>query len=105
MVSIKFHFKKIDLVIYLPIIENKGKKYTDYLVTFRNRQSGQTQNKRRINLQEVINKPEICDNYPQSIGIYLDSSGRGKTWVPEYLLTKKLSNNQEFLALLKSLKS
>lgn len=104
MVSIKFHFRKIDLVIYLPIIENKGKKNNDYLVTFRNRRSGKTQNKWRINLLEVINKPEISDNYPHSIGVYLDSSGRGKTWTPEYLLTKKLSNNKEFLALLNSLK-
>ena len=104
MVSIKFHFRKIDLVIYLPILENKGKKYTEYLVTFRNRKSGQTQKRRRISLREVLKKSEICDNYPQSIGVYLDSSGRGKTWIPKYLLTKKLLNNQEFLSLLNSLK-
>ena len=104
MVSIKFHFREIDWVVYLPIVENKGKNHKDYLVTFRNRRSGKTQNKRRINLHEVIDKPEICNRYPHSIGIYLDSSGRGKTWVPEYLLTKKLSNNKEFLALLNSLK-
>ena len=104
MVSIKFHFRKIDLVIYLPIIENKGKNHKDYLVTFRNRKSGQTQKKRRASLQELINQPEIRNSYPQLIGVYLDSSGRGKTWIPEYLITKKLSNNQEFLALLKSLR-
>jgi hypothetical protein len=104
MVSIKFHFREIDWVIYLPIVENKGKNHTDYLVTYRNRKSGQTQNKRRIKLHEVIDKPEICNSYPHSIGVYLDSSGRGKTWLPEYLLTKKLSNNQEFITLLNSLR-
>lgn len=104
MVSIKYHFKKIDLVIYLPIVENKGKKNLDYLVTFRNRKSGKTQNKWRISLKEVINLSEIRDNYPQSIGVYLDSTGRGKNWNPEYLITKTISNNQEFLNLIKSLK-
>ena len=104
MVSIKFHLKEIDWVIYLPIVENKGKNHTDYLVTYRDRKTGQTQKKRRINLQEVLSKPKISINYPHSIGVYLDSSGRGKTWVPEYLLSKKLSNNQEFISLLNSLK-
>ena len=104
MVSIKFHFIQIDLVIYLPIAENKGKKQEDYLVTYRYRKSGQTQNKRRITLQEVINQPKICNNYPHLIGVYLDSSGRGENWIPEYLITKEISNNQEFLSLLNSLK-
>jgi len=104
MVSIKFHFIKIDLVIYFPIVENKGKKQEDYLVTYRYRKSGLTQDKRRIKLQQVINHPKIFNNYPHSIGVYLDSSGRGKNWIPEYLLTKKISNNQEFLILLNSLK-
>jgi len=104
MVSIKFHLREIDWVIYIPICENKGKKQIDYLVTYRNRKSGQTQKKRRINLQEVMNKPEINTTYPHSIGVYLDSSGRGKKWIPEYLLTKKISNNQAFKKLLNSLK-
>ncbi|MBK5133995.1 hypothetical protein JJE00_06160 [Candidatus Bathyarchaeota archaeon] len=104
MVSIKFHFKEIDWVIYIPICENKGKNQIDYLVTYRNRKSGQTQKKRRVNLQEVINKPEIDNSYPHSIGVYLDSSGRGKKWIPEYLLTKKILNNQGFVKLLNSLK-
>lgn len=47
---------------------------------------------------------EIRDNYPQSIGVYLDSTGRGKNWIPEYLITKSLSNNQEFLSLIETLK-
>ena len=76
----------------------------DYLVTFRNRKSGKTQKKRRINLKEVINMSEIRDNYPQSIGVYLDSTGRGKSWIPEYLITKNLSNNKEFLLLIDTLK-
>lgn len=104
MVSIKFHFIQIDLVVYLPIVENKGKNQEDYLVTYRDRKSGQTQNKRRIKLQEVINQPKIRNNYPHLIGVYLDSSGRGKNWTPEYLITKKISNDQEFLILLNSLK-
>ena len=104
MVSIKFHFIKIDLVIYFPIVENKGKKQEDYLVTYRYRKSGQTQDKWRIKLQQVINHPKIFNNYPHSIGVYLDSSGRGTNWMPEYLLTKKISNNQEFLIFLNSLK-
>jgi hypothetical protein len=104
MVSIKYHFRKIDLVIYLPIVENKGKKNLDYLVTFRNRKSGKTQKKRRISLKDVINMSEIRDNYPQSIGVYLDSTGRGKNWIPEYLITKNLANNQEFLSLIETLK-
>lgn len=104
MVSIKYHFRNIDLVIYFPILENKGKIDSDYLVTFRNRKSGQTQIKRRISLKKVINMPEIRDNYPHSIGVYLDSTGRGKNWNPEYLITKNLSNNQEFLSLIENLK-
>jgi len=51
-----------------------------------------------------MNKPEINKTYPHSIGVYLDSSGRGKKWIPEYLLTKKISNNQAFKKLLNSLK-
>ena len=104
MVSAKFHFRDIDWVLYVPITENKRKKQREYSVTYRNRRSGETQTRRRIRLVEVMKKNDISNKYPHSIGVYLDSSSRGKTWKPEYLITKQISNEKEFTELLKALR-
>ena len=104
MVSAKFHFREIDWVLYIPINENKKKKQREYSVMYRNRRSGETQIRRRVRLEEVMKKNEIYSKYPHSIGVYLDSSSRGKTWKPEYLITKQISDEKEFVGLLKALR-
>ena len=104
MTSAKFHFKEINWVIYFPSTGNEGRRYQKYGVAYRDRVRGVTQSGVRINLEEVVSMPEIRENYPHTVGYYLDSSGKGQNWVPEYLGTKIIANLEEFFSFLRDLK-
>ncbi|MCK5628010.1 hypothetical protein KAI12_00955 [Candidatus Bathyarchaeota archaeon] len=97
MGSAKFHLKEIDWVIYFPFIGNKDRDYLEYSVAYRDRKRKRTQPGRRIDLKEVLDKPEIRNNYPHTIGCYLNSTGRGKDWTPEYLITRKVLDRKELI--------
>jgi len=101
MPSFKFHFKEIDWVIYFPTIGNEGRPYQKYGVAYRDRRRGITQPGVRINMEDVMEKPEIQENYPHTVGYFLHSSGKGKGWAPEYLETRKVANLNEFFDFLR----
>lgn len=103
MPSSKFHFQEIDWVIYFPQVGNEGRPYFKYGVAFRDRKRNEPQPGVRINLEDVLEEPEIKEKYPHTIGYYLYSSGRGKNWTPNYLETLKISDVDEFFQFLKKL--
>ncbi|MEM2970101.1 MAG: hypothetical protein QXR63_04115 [Candidatus Bathyarchaeia archaeon] len=103
MVSSKFHFQEIDWVIYFPRVGNEGRDYPKYGVAYRDRKIGLTQPGIRINLEEVVKKPEIQENFPHTVGYFLHSSGKGKNWLPNYLEVRKIANLNEFYKFLKDL--
>lgn len=101
--SFKFHFKEIDLVIYFPSTGNEGRIYSKYGVAYRDRRRGETQPGVRINLEDVLNKPVIKNNYPHTVGYYLHSTGKGRNWTPIYIETRKIYNINDFFNFLKDL--
>lgn len=103
MTSSKFHFQEIDWVIYFPEYGNEGRKYTGYGVAFRNRRQGTTQPGVRINLENILEKENIKQEYPHTVSYFLSSSGKGALWIPKYLETRKLSNEADFFNFLNDL--
>lgn len=103
MPSSKFHFQEIDWVIYFPSTGNEGRSYMKYGVAYRDRRRGITQPGVRINLEDVIKKPKIQENYPHTVGYFLHSSGRGENWTPIYLETRKVADLNEFFGFLSKL--
>ena len=103
MKSSKFHFQEIDWVIYFPSIGNEGRPYLKYGVAYRDRVRRVTQPGVRINLEDVVSRREIKENFPHTVGRYLDSSGKGQNWTPEYLETRTVANLEEFFAFLRDL--
>ena len=104
MTSAKFHFKEIDWVIYFPSTGNERRRYQKYGVAYRDRVRGAAQLGVRINLEEVVSAPEIRENYPHTVGYYLDASGKGQDWTPEYLETRIIATLEEFFRFLRDLK-
>ena len=103
MPSFKFHFQEIDWVIYIPSHGNEGRKHTEYSVTYLDRKKGQTQKGRVVKLKEILSIPEIKKKYPHNVGFYLASSGKGKSWKPDYLRKKKVTGARSFYNFLKKL--
>ncbi len=103
MPSFKFHFKEIDWIIYLPSHGNEGRTPKKYGVTFLNRKKQKSQTGRMIELEDALSRAAISKKYPHSVGFYLASKGRGETWAPDYLRTKKIKSKRGFYAFLKEL--
>jgi len=103
MLSARFHFQEIDSVIYFPSVGNEGRNYMKYGVAYRDRKRGVTQPGVRINLEDVLSKPEIEENYPHTVGYYLASFGKGQKWTPEYVETRTIANLEDFFKFLRDL--
>jgi hypothetical protein len=103
MPSFKFHFKEIDWIIYLPSHGNEGRKSKKFGVTYLDRKKQKTQKGRMIELDDVLSRATIAKKHPHSVGFYLSSNGRGKTWEPDYLRTKNIKSKRGFYAFLKEL--
>jgi hypothetical protein len=103
MPSFKFHFKEIDWVLYLPSHGNEGRAYPKYGVAYLDRKKGSSQPGRRIGLKEVLDEAAIKGKYPHMVGFFLNSRGRGRTWEPDYLRTKKVNSRRGFYGFLKEL--
>jgi len=103
MKSSKFHFQEINWVIYFPSVGNEGRDYMKYGVAYRDRKRGVSQPGVRINLEDAVSKPEIQENYPHMVGYYLESSGKGQDWTPQYLEIRTVANIEEFFEFLDDL--
>lgn len=103
MPSFKFHFQEIDWIIYLPSHGNEGREPKKYGVTYLDRKKQKTQKGRMIELENALSRAAIAKKYPHSVGFYLVSKGRGKTWEPDYLRSKKIRSKRGFYAFLKEL--
>ncbi|MCJ7560741.1 hypothetical protein MUO79_09050 [Candidatus Bathyarchaeota archaeon] len=98
----KFHFQEIDWIVYFPSYGNEG-KYRNYNVTFRDRKRKITQPGKRVKLCEVLDRPEIENNYPHTVGFYKESSGKGAKFRPYYLELRKIRAVEEFWMFLNAL--
>ena len=103
MVSSKFHSIEIDWVIYFPSRGNEGRDYRKYGVAYRDRRRSESQLGRRINLEDVMSKPEIQDNYPHTVGYFLHATGKGAEYAPRYLEVRKIESLEGFFKFLRDL--
>jgi len=103
MPSFKFHFKEIDLVLYIPSHGNEGREPEKYGVTYRDRKKGTSQPGRSISLKETLNNSAIKLKWPHTVGFFLASNGKGDTWNPDYLRSKKLKTENAFYKFIKDL--
>jgi hypothetical protein len=103
MPSFKFHLKEIDWVIYLPSHGNEKRPDPKYGVAYNDRKRKKTQTGRRISLKDVLDKAPIKNKYPHTVNFFLNSKGKGKTWKPDYLRTKKINSRRGFYAFFKEL--
>ncbi len=99
----KLHFKEIDFVIYFPATGNENRDLKKYGVAYRDRANNQTQPGFRINFEDVLAIPSIQNNYPHTIGQFIEKSGRGKTYSPEYVEVKTVSDERELLLWIKEI--
>jgi hypothetical protein len=56
-----------------------------------------------IRCARVLDKAAIKNKYPHTVGFFLKSSGKEKTWKSDYLRTKKVRSKRGFHNFLKEL--
>jgi hypothetical protein len=96
-----FHFIEADWLIYFPACGNHG-KYVGYSVFFSDRKSGSAQPVAHVCLGEVLDKPEISECYPHTVG-YFKTSAKMVGSAPEYMELRIIRSVEEFWAFLNSL--
>jgi len=96
-----FHFIGLDWLIYFPLSGNQG-KYVGYSVFVEDKKNGPSQPETRVNLGELLDKPEISECYPHTVG-YFKTSGDAVGSAPEYLELRIVRSVEEFWAFLNSL--
>jgi hypothetical protein len=101
--SSKFHFREVDCVIYFPSNGNENRDYVRYGVAYVDRRKKESQPGRRIYLNEVLNEPSIKNNFPHTVGYYLESFGTGPNYTPRYIETRTIKNPEEFFRFLSDL--
>jgi hypothetical protein len=93
----KFHFTEIDWFIYFPATGNQGRDIRKYGVAYRERIQSTTQQGPRINLEDVLVLPIIQNGYPHTVGFFQVSTGKGNNWLPNYIETRLIQNEEELL--------
>ncbi len=98
----KFHFQEIDWLLYFPAEGNEG-KYRSYCVTLVKRKNGILEPEQIVLLGEVLDRPEIDQGYPHTVGYYKNSSGQDSDFKPEYLELRGISCVEDLWFFLNSL--
>ena len=86
----KFHFQEIDWVICFEPESCRG-KYRDYWVLLTEQKGGKVEEK-RLRLGEVLDRLEIDEHYPHTVGYYKTCVGK----MPEYLELREIKTVEEF---------
>jgi hypothetical protein len=98
----KFHFQEVDWLIYFPSYGNSG-KYRDYTVFLVERTGGKLQKERTLTLGDILDRREIDQHYPHTVGYFKFATGDGADFKPEYLELRGINTVEEFWMFLNSL--
>jgi hypothetical protein len=98
----KFHFQEVDWLIYFPLYGNCG-KYRGYTIFLVERKDGKLQTEQTLKLGDVLDRPEIDQHYPHTVGYYRSAAGDGADFKPEYLELRGIGTVEEFWMFLNSL--
>jgi len=90
----KFYFQEVNTIICFPNHGNRG-KYLNYHVRLKTRENVKQEGKAAV-LGEFLDKPEVDNNYPHTVGYYKESTGEGSSFQPEYLELRKICTVEEF---------
>lgn len=97
-----FHFIEVDWIILFPNQGNKG-KYVDYRVRLIDGNKKTQQSEALYLLGDILEKSEISESYPHTVGFYKISQDRIANTQPEYLETRKIRVIEEFWEFLNRL--
>jgi hypothetical protein len=97
-----FHFMEVDWLVCFPMCGNHG-KYVNYSVFFSDGKGGTAQPGTRVSLGEFLDKPEINEHYPHTVGYFKTSHEQVAGSAPEYLELRIIRSVEEFWAFLNSL--
>ncbi len=98
--STKVHLQEIDWILYFPTNGNEGREFLRYGVAYRDRVRGLSQPGTRIGLEDVLEEPMIKEQYPHTVGLYVESSGRGRTFKPVYRSMRTVHSQSELFVWL-----
>ncbi len=98
----KFHFMEMDLLVFFPKYENRG-KYLGYRVTLVDKKKSAGQPEKTVTLKEVLENPEFEKCYPHTVGYYKEAAKEGAEFKPEYLEIRKISAIEDFWLFLNAL--
>ena len=99
----KFHFRELDWIICFPTPGNERKKYADYTVAFQDRKAETPQNCKHVNLGEVLERLEIENNYPHTVGFYKASSEKEPDLNQSCLEIRRIKTVEDFWKFLNDL--
>jgi hypothetical protein len=93
-----FHFQEINWTITFPAEGNKG-KYSNYTVTL----NKGTQPEAIAKLGEILESPEIEQQYPHTVGYYKTAFTEHPTQPFQYLELRRIKTVEEFWLFLNCL--
>jgi hypothetical protein len=90
----KFHFQEINVILCFPTQGNQG-KYRTYCVQLKKPETAK-QNGVQTMLGEFLDKQEVENGYPHTVGYFKESTGEGDSFEPEYLELRKIYTVEDF---------
>ena len=97
-----FHFQELDWLLYFPSGGNKG-KYCGYTVLLKERKKSGTDADGCVRLGDVVERRELEDHYPHTVGFFKGSGEEGADCKPQYMEIRIVHNIDEFWFFLNAL--
>lgn len=98
----KFHFQEIDWVICFPADGNAG-KYRTYKVLLVERKNRKFSEGKQLRLGEVLDRTELENGYPHTVGYFKVGNVQQENFKPEYLELRGINTVDEFWAFLNAI--
>ncbi len=97
-----FHFQELDWLLYFPSEGNKG-KYCGYTVLLKKRKGNKPHQNNRVTLGDVLERPELENYYPHTVGFFKGSCDDGADCELRYMEIRTIHNVDEFWLFLNAL--
>jgi len=98
----KFYFQEIDCIICFPAQGNVG-KYFNYNVILIERKKIEEKSEKLVKLGDFLERHEIEQKFPHTVGYFKVSSGGGENFKPDYLELRAIKTVEDFWLFLNSL--
>jgi hypothetical protein len=95
-----FHFQELDWLLYFPSDGNKG-RYCGYTVRLKERRKRDSDG--RVRLGDVVERRELEEHYPHTVGFFKSSGDEGTDCTPQYMELRIIHNIDDFWLFLNAL--